>query len=110
MTRTTIGSLFLALALGALASPVGATTYNDSSFLGAGQRTKVSSAIAGSRLHGQGASEIDEGQLLEGRCRTGNLNVGSILVPAGTGVPDEVVVVVEGDVINVNNGFGPSGC
>jgi hypothetical protein len=88
------------LALGLVGIRAGAQDYNQSVFMSAGHGAKVNAAIAGARVN---SDPLKEG------C-SGNLNAGNIVVPPGEDVPEEVVVVIQGDVINVSNGSGPRGC
>ncbi|NNL84075.1 MAG: hypothetical protein HKP27_00395 [Myxococcales bacterium] len=42
---------------------------------------------------------------------TGSLSIGSVVTgPEKTDVPDKIEVVIDGDVININRGFGRNGC
>lgn len=101
----------LPLALASLAllaaAPAAAQGVNQSRFLGAGQATKVSRALAGAQLRNQG-EEASEG--LGGDGCSQDLSVGNVVVPQGGRAPREVVTVIRGDVINVNRGFGGARC
>ena len=43
-------------------------------------------------------------------CQTGSLDIGTIEIERGARVPSEVTVVVDGDVINLNDGQGSHVC
>ena len=43
-------------------------------------------------------------------CDTGNVDIGSVQVERGTRTPREIAVVIEGDVINLNDGRGNRVC
>jgi hypothetical protein len=64
-------------------------------------RAKLRAAIA--------KSQNKDSQALDG-CDNGNVDIGSIQIERGGRIPREVVVVVDGDVINLNDGRGSRVC
>ena len=102
MFRLTILLTALAFALSAtVASPVAHADDMSSS-----TRIKIYRAkLRAARMKAADSSS----QALES-CQTGNLDIGSIQVERGARVPSEVTVVVDGDVINLNDGRGTHVC
>ena len=54
-------------------------------------------------------SKDDDSRPIE-PCQSGSLDIGTIEVERGARVPSEVTVVVDGDVINLNDGQGSHVC
>ena len=93
-TTTWLGALALALTAVMPAMPM------DAQDLDSGTRIKIHRAklrAAQARAEDPSADNVQP-------CQTGNLDIGTVEVERGARVPHEVMVYIDGDVINLNDG------
>jgi hypothetical protein len=93
---------FLTLALVALG---GDPSHAQSSF---SSETRIK--LHRAKLRSQILKSQDEDSKALEPCSSGNVDIGSIQVERGARVPSEITVVVDGDVINLNDGRGTHVC
>ena len=100
MFRTTV--LLAALTWFAMLAP----TVARADTLSSGTRVKIHRA----KLHATMLKSRDKDSRVLETCDSGNVDIGTIQTERGGRVPREVVVVVNGDVINLNDGLGSRVC
>jgi len=93
--------LFLAFMI-LTSSSVTATEYNRSRHMDSGGNSKINKHIASSYRNTQNKKT----GYRSGSGHCGNQAVGNVVVEKGAKAPREVITVVRGDVVNVNNGRG----
>jgi hypothetical protein len=99
MLRITHLLIGLALAFGMLAVPA-ADAYSSST------RVKIHRAKLRAAMLESKDAKSRPGE----RCRSGNLEIAAIEAERGARVPSEVTVMIDGDVINLNDGRGSHVC
>jgi len=101
MFKMNLASLVIAAQLIAVAAP--SLAYNESKHLGARQQVLVTKVLSDAHSKA-GEDKSAAARLQAAQCNDGSLNIGNVILPERGRAPEEVNVIITGDVVNAGGG------